>query len=298
MPGSRGSGAIHVPVLVREVLDLLDPVEEGVYLDATLGGGGHTKELLKRLGPRGVVIAMDRDLDALEKAASAIGDPRVRYVHGRFSGMAEKVRALGYREVDGIVMDLGLSMMQLRDEERGFSFHSKAPLDMRMDRRGSLTALEIVNTWSEKDIAAILSEYGEERKARQIAREIARQRRSERIETCLQLAALVERVYRRRGRTHPATKTFQAVRIAVNDELAEVSRGLAGAVEILKRGGRLCVITYHSLEDRIVKRFFLSAERVEGTMARINKKALSPSRDELRRNPSSRSAKLRGAEKL
>ncbi len=289
---------VHIPVLTQELMALLNPVINGVYLDATLGGGGHTRELLKRLGPEGVVIAMDRDEEALERAAIEINDPRVRYVHGSFSDMADKVRAMGYHEIDGVIMDLGLSMTQMKDESRGFSFHSKEPLDMRMDRDMSVTAGDIVNKWSERDIERILREYGEERKALQIAREIVRQRKRERIETCLQLAAIVERVYRRRGRTHPATKTFQALRIAVNDELNQLSEGLSNALKILKKGGRLCVITYHSLEDRIVKRFILAAERQEGSLVRLNKKPIIPLRDEQRRNPSSRSAKLRGAEKL
>jgi len=289
---------VHIPVLTQELVDLLNPVTDGIYLDATLGGGGHARELLSRLGPRGLVIAMDRDKEALERAAAGINDPRVRYVHGSFSGMAEKVKALGFDGIDGVIMDLGLSMTQMKDEERGFSFNSRAPLDMRMDRDLPVTAGDIVNKWSERDIARILEEYGEERKALQIAREIVRQRKRERIETCVQLSAVVERVYRRRGRIHPATKTFQALRIAVNDELNQLSRGLSDALKILKKGGRLCVITYHSLEDRIVKRFILSAERQEGSLIRLNKKPITPLWDEQKRNPSSRSAKLRGAEKL
>jgi 16S rRNA (cytosine1402-N4)-methyltransferase len=289
---------VHVPVLTQELMALLNPVINGVYLDATLGGGGHTRELLKRLGPEGVVIAMDRDEEALERAAIGINDPRVRYVHGSFSDMADKVMAMGYHGIDGVVMDLGLSMTQMKDESRGFSFNSKAPLDMRMDRSLSVSAGEIVNRWSERDIDRILRECGEERKALQITREIVRQRKRERIETCLQLAAIVERVYRSRGRIHPATKTFQALRIAVNDELNQLSEGLSNALKILKKGGRLCVITYHSLEDRIVKRFILAAERQEGALVRLNKKPIIPLRDEQRRNPSSRSAKLRGTEKL
>lgn len=297
-PDDSMTATEHIPVLARELVDLLNPVADGVYLDATFGGGGHTRELLRRLGPKGVVIAMDRDREALERASAGMDDPRVVYVHGRFSEMAAKVRALGFEEVDGVVMDLGISMVQMKDEVRGFSFHSTAPLDMRMDRESPVTAADIVNGWSERDIARILKEYGEEKKALQIAREIVRQRQKERIETCVQLAAVVERVYRRRGRIHPATKTFQALRIAVNDELDQLSEGLSNAVSILKKGGRLCVITYHSLEDRIVKRFVLSAERQEGTLIRLNKKPITPLWDEQRMNPSSRSAKLRGVEKL
>ncbi|NOZ26138.1 MAG: 16S rRNA (cytosine(1402)-N(4))-methyltransferase RsmH [Nitrospirae bacterium] len=289
---------VHIPVLSQELVDLLNPVPDGVYLDATFGGGGHTRELLRRLGPDGIVVVMDRDREALERAALGMDDPRVRYVHGSFSEMAEKVRALGFEELDGVIMDLGISMMQMKDESRGFSFRSTAPLDMRMDRSLPLTAADIVNGWSEREIARILKEFGEEKKALQIAREIVKQRKRERIETCVQLSAIVERVYRRRGRIHPATKTFQALRIAVNDELTQLSEGLSNAVSILKKGGRLCVITYHSLEDRIVKRFILASERQEGSLVRLNKKPITPLWDEQRRNPSSRSAKLRGVEKL
>ncbi len=288
---------VHTPVLTTEVMEMLDPVSDGRYVDATLGGGGHTRELLKRLDEGGVVIAMDRDEEALKRARRQIEDRRVIFQQGRFSEMAEKVRSLGYRDVEGVIMDLGISMIQIKDEERGFSLYSRAPLDMRMDRSLPLTAGDIVNTWSEREIERILREYGEERKAARIARAIVTERRKARIETCLQLSSLLERVCRRRGRIHPATRTFQALRIAVNNELEELSAGLRNATGILKIGGRLCVISYHSLEDRIVKRYFIEAEK-QGRLRRLNKKPVVPGREELRRNPSSRSAKLRGAEKV
>ncbi len=288
---------MHTPVLTTEVMEMLDPVSDGRYVDATLGGGGHTRELLKRLDEGGVVIAMDRDEEALKRARRQIEDRRVIFQQGRFSEMAEKVRSLGYRDVEGVIMDLGISMIQIKDEERGFSLYSRAPLDMRMDRSLPLTAGDIVNTWSEREIERILREYGEERKAARIARAIVTERRKARIETCLQLSSLLERVCRRRGRIHPATRTFQALRIAVNNELEELSAGLRNATGILKIGGRLCVISYHSLEDRIVKRYFIEAEK-QGRLRRLNKKPVVPGREELRRNPSSRSAKLRGAEKV
>ena len=160
----------HIPVLTGEVLEMLNPVSNGIYIDATVGGGGHTKELLKRIGSGGIVIAMDRDEETLKRTEREIHDPRVKFLHGTFSEMADKVRSLGYHGIDGIIMDIGVSMIQLKDESRGFSFYSNAPLDMRMDRSVSVTAQEIVNRWSEKEIAKILREYGEERKASQIAR--------------------------------------------------------------------------------------------------------------------------------
>lgn len=287
----------HIPVLVEEIMEMLSPVRDGTYIDATLGGGGHTRELLRHLGSSGVVIGMDRDKDALDAARQSISDNRVRYLHGSFSEMAGNVRTMGCREVDGIVMDIGLSMRQVKDAARGFSFYSDAPLDMRMDRSIPLTASAIVNTWHRMDIEKILREYGEERKASQIAEAIVNERRKGKIDTCTRLASVVEGVCRRRGRIHPATRTFQALRIAVNDELNELSGGLAASMDVLRVGGRLCVLSYHSLEDRIVKRYFISAEK-EGSLKRLNKKVILPSRVEVVRNPASRSAKLRGVEKL
>jgi 16S rRNA (cytosine1402-N4)-methyltransferase len=278
-------------------MELLQPAKEGSFLDATFGGGGHTRELLKRIGSKGSVIAMDRDSDALQRGSRKISDPRVHPLCSRFSEMTQKLIEDGHERFDGIIMDLGVSMLQLRAEERGFSFHSDAPLDMRMDDGIRVTAGDIVNRWREKEIERILREYGEERKASRIAKAIVTQRSRESIKTCTQLAQLIERVYRKRGRLHPATKTFQALRIEVNDELNELDKGLRHCPNVLQKGGRLCVISYNSLEDRIVKRFFLSCEK-EGVLRRLVKKPLVPSQDEIRRNPSSRSAKLRGAEKI
>lgn len=276
---------------------MLSPAESGIYLDATLGGGGHARELLQRTGPKSVVIGMDRDQESLSRAKEYLNDVRMRYLHARFSEMAQRLREMGYSGFDGIIMDLGISMIQLKDQERGFSFHSDAPLDMRMDRSQRLTAEEIVNRWPERDILRILKEYGEERKAVRIARAIVNERRRSRICTCLQLAGLIERVYGRWGRIHPATKTFQALRIAVNSELSELNEGIKNSVMLLNKNGRLCVITYHSLEDRIVKKSLLGYEK-EGLIRRLNKKPLTPGREERTKNPSSRSAKLRGVAKI
>ena len=288
---------VHIPVLLSAVMELLRPSGKGVYLDATIGGGGHTREILRRIDGDGVVIGMDRDSDALARVEKELKDERLVLLKASFSEMTGGVRGLGYEVLDGILMDLGISMMQLRDDQRGFSFSSGAYLDMRMDRSSPVTAERIVNDYNPMDIERILRDYGEERFARKIARAIVEERKKARIRRCDQLAGIVERVYRRRGRMHPATKTFQALRIAVNEELKELETGLENAVALLREGARLCVITYHSLEDRIVKRYFISLAK-EGRVRKLNKKPLRPSADELRENPSSRSAKLRGVERL
>lgn len=287
----------HIPVLVNEVIEILAIKEDGVYVDATLGSGGHTEKILQRLGPSGRVIGIDRDEEAIRRTVQRLRDRRLITIHASFSGMAEALRGAGFKEVDGIMMDLGVSMNQLKDPDRGFSFQSDARLDMRMDRTQPLTAEEIVNRWSLKRLEQIIREYGEERFARPIARAIITERQKGPIYSCRQLADIVMKVKRKRGRIHPATKTFQALRIAVNNELEELRQGLNQSVELLKTDGRLAVISYHSLEDRIVKRFFVKAEQ-DGLMKRITKKPVLPSEEELRRNPSARSAKLRGGRRI
>ncbi|RMG69333.1 MAG: 16S rRNA (cytosine(1402)-N(4))-methyltransferase RsmH [Nitrospirae bacterium] len=287
----------HIPVLVREVLEFLAIKPEGIYIDATLGSGGHTEHILRKLGQKGRVIGFDRDEEAIKRTVKRLRDKRLIALHASFSEMKEHLQRAGFREVDGIMMDLGVSMEQLKDPERGFSFQSEGRLDMRMDRSQSLTAEEIVNTWGFQRLERIIREYGEERFARPIARAIINERRKGPIYSCKQLAEIVKRVKHKRERIHPATKTFQALRIAVNNELEELQEGLNQSVGLLKRGGRLVVLSYHSLEDRIVKRFFVKAER-EGLMRRLNKKPVVPSEEEIRLNPSARSAKLRGGEKL
>ncbi len=287
----------HIPVLVDEVLEILSVRKEGVYIDATLGGGGHTSKLLERLGPSGRVIGIDRDFEAIERTGQRLSDQRLITIHASFSEILNAVRGAGFMEVDGIMMDLGVSMNQLKDPNRGFSFNSDARLDMRMDRTQELTAEEIVNRWSVQKIEKIIREYGEERFARPIARAIIAERKKGPIYSCKQLADIVMRIKKKRGRIHPATKTFQALRIAVNNELEELEQGLQQSVELLKKGGRLAVISYHSIEDRIVKRFFVKAEK-DGLMQRITRKPIVPSVEEVRENPSARSAKLRGGQRI
>lgn len=288
---------VHPPVMVREAMEMLEPGPGGIYVDATVGLGGHADEILKLIGTEGRLIGIDRDDEALKMAKKRLGDSRVVLTKGRFSDLKDVLGGLGVHEVDGILFDFGVSMMQFKDPGRGFSFSSDEPLDMRMDRSQGLKAEDVVNTYPEKELGKILREYGEERLAPKIARAIKTYRAKKRITTCRELADLVLAVYRGRGKHHPATRTFQALRIAVNDEIREIHKGLEAAAGLLRKGGRLCAISYHSLEDREVKNFMRNADRA-GQMRILTKKPLIPSHDEMRKNPSARSAKLRGAERL
>jgi 16S rRNA (cytosine1402-N4)-methyltransferase len=287
---------LHRPVMVEEVVGFLLQKEAGVYVDCTLGSGGHTEEILRRCS-NCIVIGIDRDQEAIERAKVRLPEDRVVFVRERFSEVDAIVQQRGYKEVDGVLMDLGLSMEQLKDPERGFSFSSEAPLDMRMDRDQALTAQEIVNRWPEGELERIIRQYGEERRSKAIARQIVKRRKPSPIKTCRELAALIEGLYgTRRTKIHPATKTFQALRIVVNSELEQLQKALRAAVKVLRKGGRLVVISYHSLEDRIVKNFFREGQK-EGLLKVLTKKVVRPSEEEKRTNPSSRSAKLRAAER-
>jgi len=287
----------HLPVLLREVLDMLSPVKGGTYIDATVGLGGHSEEILKMIGQDGRVIGIDRDEEALRRTGARLHDTRLIPVQGSFSRVEDLSVLPGGSKVDGILFDLGVSMMQLKDLGRGFSFSSDEKLDMRMDISQELSAWDVVNEYSEKDLVRILKDYGEEYKAVRIARAIVDYRSETAIDTCSQLAAIVSRAAGRRGRIHPATKTFQALRIEVNKEIDELKKGLEASLKILKKGGRLCVISYHSLEDRVVKNFMRDKAKEE-QLRLIVKKPVVPGIREIRENPSSRSAKLRGAERL
>lgn len=275
---------------------LLKPESGGTYVDATIGLGGHAEEILRHIG-EGRLIGIDRDEETLKMAESRLSDKRVILKKGRFSDISTLITETGISKADGILFDLGTSMFHLKTPERGFSFLSEELLDMRMDIKQSLTAGNVVNKYPEKEIDRILWEYGEERLSRKIAKAIINYRNKKKIETCAELSDIVCSVYKGRGKTHPATKTFQALRIAVNDELNELRKGLDASKGILKSGGRLCVISYHSLEDRIVKNFMRDS-RKEGIFNVLTKKPLVASYEEIRLNPSARSAKLRGAEKL
>jgi 16S rRNA (cytosine1402-N4)-methyltransferase len=287
---------IHVSVLLKETLDMLGIKEDGTYVDATVGLGGHAAGILSRI-TKGRLIGIDRDEHALKYAHERLGNDRVFLKQGRFSELKEMLMSMNIKEVDGVLFDLGVSMKQLKEFSRGFSFLSDAKLDMRMDTAQRITAWDIVNTYSEKDIERILREYGEEPFARRIAKAIITHRKKSPINTCKELADIVVKAYGKRGKIHPATRTFQALRIEVNREIDELRCGLSSALSVLKAGGRLCVISYHSLEDRFVKNFMRESAK-EGILRILTKKPVMACSDEIRKNPSSRSAKLRGAEKI
>jgi 16S rRNA (cytosine1402-N4)-methyltransferase len=297
-PSAMSYELIHIPVLVKETMEMLDVKANGTYVDATVGLGGHAEAVLSMLDSDGRLIGIDRDKDALMYARERLGNNRVHLRKSSFSMLAETLALLNIKEVDGVLFDLGISMLHLKMPERGFSFSSDARLDMRLDVSQKFTAWDVVNTYHEKEIERILREYGEEPFAKKIAREITTARKNRWIDTCSMLADIAVRVYGgRRRKTHPATKTFQAIRIEVNRELDELKQGLQCAINVLKAGGRLCVISYHSLEDRIVKNFIRDSDR-EGALTVVTKKPTTPAPDEVRRNPSCRSAKLRCAEKI
>lgn len=280
----------HIPVLAAEVIEGLQLQPGQTIVDGTLGLGGHTALILERLGPSGSVIGIDRDARNLELAKARLAEfgDRVRYVHSSFSAMDTlNVQA------DGILLDLGFSSVHVDDASRGFSFQNDGPLDMRYDTNGELTAEIIVNGWSKDDLANLLRRLGEEPAAHRIAKAIFDTRRAQRITTTAQLAEIIGAVVPRRGKAHPATKTFQALRLAVNDELGEVEKGLVAAAKVLKPGGRLAVITFHSLEDRLVKHWLKASNDFEV----MGKKPIVPGRPEILTNPRARSAKLRLAQK-
>ncbi len=289
---------LHVSVLLNEVIEYLRIRSDGVYVDGTLGLGGHTEAILKASVPKGRVIAFDWDEKAIEIAKKRLApfDKRLHIVRRNFAELAEGLREVGVTCVDGIIIDIGLSSLQLDKDDRGFSFMRDEPLDMRMDTRSAYTAAKLIADSSEEELADILYYYGEERQARAIARQIVRERKCTPIVTSKQLANTVVKAIPKRfhpKRIHVATKTFQAIRIAVNRELENLAEIIEDAAMFLVPGGRLCVISFHSLEDRIVKRKFL--ERPDFCV--VTKKPVIPSETEMQRNPRSRSAKLRVAYK-
>lgn len=286
--------------MVSEVVALLDVKPGGTYVDATVGPGGHSEQLLMHMGAPdtgGLLICLDRDAEALAAAQGRLQDPRCKFLKTRFSDMVGVLGSIGINKVDGVLMDFGISMLQMKNRERGFSFDSLEVLDMRMDQDEALTAREIVNYWPEKEIARVIYEYAEEFRSRRIASAIVSARRTNKIETCKELADIVYRAIGKKGRTHPATRTFQGLRIAVNEELQEIADGLQAAKDVLSPGGRMALISYHSLEDRIVKNFIRDAAR-EGEMKILTKKPLTATRQETLGNPAARSAKVRGGEVL
>lgn len=308
---------VHIPVLAREVIEHLACRPGGIYVDGTLGGGGHALEILKASAPDGRLIGIDRDEDALNAAGKRLEGykDRITLVRDNFRDIENILKSLGVKEVDGILLDLGVSSYQFEEPGRGFSFRYDARLDMRMDNRQEVSAYELVNNLEVGELARIFREYGEEREAGKLARVIDSVRKRRPIETTGELANIIYDAIPRRFHPkgiHPATRVFQALRIAVNDELKSIEDGLSGGLESLKSGGRLAVISFHSLEDRIVKNFFREASTgcvcppkfpicVCGKKPRaklVTRKAVTPSDEEIDKNPRARSSKLRVLEKV
>ncbi|MBU4343141.1 MAG: 16S rRNA (cytosine(1402)-N(4))-methyltransferase RsmH [Candidatus Omnitrophica bacterium] len=294
--------ASHEPVLLEEVLYFLDPLPGKVIIDATIGAGGHAEEILKRLQPGGKLIGIDRDSESLR-----IAHERLKFFENSFMLVSKNFRfikdiiiELGIGEVDGILFDMGISSIQMETGERGFSIKNIGPLDMRMDRNQSLTAKELVNKLSESELSGLIKSCGEERFHKRIARNIVFARKRKEIATTQELTEVVCRSLPhglKRQRIHPATRTFQALRIRVNDELGGIEEALRQSPDILKKNGRMCVISFHSLEDRIAKNS-LKDFKAKGIFKVLTKKPVTAKEEELSRNPRSRSAKLRAAEKL
>jgi 16S rRNA (cytosine1402-N4)-methyltransferase len=308
----------HIPVLLNEVCEQLQLKNGDVAIDGTAGAGGHTIELAKQVSPKGKVIAIDKDTAALELAKKKLKDfsKNVSLFHGNYDNLKQITLDNDVSQVQGILLDLGLSSMQLDEGNRGFSFNKSAELDMRFDLSAELTAKEVVNHYTEKELIEIFRQYGEEKLASPIAKKIVELRKEKPISTTEELAEIISKVYRRfykrDSRTHPATKIFQALRIEVNQELESVKKVLPDAIEMLSPGGRLAVISYHSLEDKIIKDFF-KKETIDcicppsfpvcqcghqKSIKLVNKKPIIPSDKEIRENPRSRSAKLRVVEKI
>ncbi|MDA0738051.1 MAG: 16S rRNA (cytosine(1402)-N(4))-methyltransferase RsmH [Nitrospirae bacterium] len=294
----------HIPVLVDEVIFWLQPKPSGCYVDCTLGLGGTSARILQACGKNGRLIAIDQDSHAIELAHEALKPyiDNVSFHCGNFRDLGAILDSIGVQQVDGFLFDLGISSVQLSDAERGFSFQEDGPLDMRMDASQGVTAGELVNRMPETELANIIFEFGEERLSRRIARAIVRERANSPLRTTSELASVIQRsvppAYRH-GRLHPATRTFQALRIAVNNELAAIAPALHQAVDRLAPGGRACVISFHSLEDRLVKYTFreLTQQSDQG-MRILTKKPCVASDEERRKNPRARSAKMRVIEKI
>lgn len=296
----------HVPVLLQESIDGLDIKPDGVYVDVTFGGGGHSREILNRLGENGHLYSFDQDEDA-EK--NKFDDERFTFVRSNFRYLKNWMRYYGVDHIDGLLADLGVSSHHFDDETRGFSFRFDAPLDMRMNKRAGITAADIINHYNEEQLSDIFYIYGELKNARKIASVIAKARTEKAIETTGDLMTITEKLFQREREKKELAKLFQALRIEVNHEMDALKEMLNGAREVLCQGGRLSVITYHSLEDRIVKNIIKAGNaegkvkqdffgRIEAPFRQVTNKIITPSDEEQQRNPRSRSAKLRIAEKI
>ncbi|EKT8886162.1 16S rRNA (cytosine(1402)-N(4))-methyltransferase RsmH [Listeria monocytogenes] len=307
----------HETVLLHETVDMLEVKPDGIYVDATLGGAGHSEYLLNKLNEKGHLFAFDQDQTAIDNAKIKLADysDKVTFIKANFRDMKEALNERGIEAVDGILYDLGVSSPQLDERERGFSYHQDAALDMRMDQEQELTAKTVVNEWSYQDLIRIFFQYGEEKFSKQIAREIERRREVKPIETTGELVDIIKTAIpapaRRKG-GHPGKRTFQAIRIAVNDELGAVEDSLEKALTLIKPGGRISVITFHSLEDRITKQLFQEAtkgkdlppglpvipDEYKPDFKLATRKPIVPSEEELEQNNRARSAKLRVIEKI
>ena len=308
----------HVTVLLHETIDMLDVKPDGVYVDATLGGAGHSEYLLGKLSESGHLYAFDQDQHAIENAKTRLSPfierGMVTFIKGNFRQLKERLNELGVIEIDGICYDLGVSSPQLDERERGFSYKKDAPLDMRMNQEASLTAYEVVNSYDYHDLVRIFFKYGEDKFSKQIARKIEQARAIKPIETTTELAEIIKsakpaKELKKKG--HPAKQIFQAIRIEVNDELGAADESIQQAMDLLAIGGRISVITFHSLEDRLTKQLFKEASTVEvpkglpfipdelkPKMELVNRKPILPSQEELEENNRSHSAKLRVAQKI
>ena len=291
----------HIPVLLSQVLHFLNPQPGERFIDCTLGLGGHSEAILNRTAPNGELLGLDQDPAALELSRERLGrfGRRVTLVHANFEQIGEQARSHGFVGVDGVLFDLGVSSLQLGRSERGFAFRTSEPLDMRMNPSAGPTAADLIARLSERELADLIYQYGEERASRRIARSIVYHREKRPIATTDDLVgAIVSAVGGQRGRVHPATRTFQALRIAVNRELDVLPIALEHALELLRPGGRLVVISFHSLEDRLVKRFMLERSRTETISVQIlTRRPVAPDESEVRENPRARSAKLRACQR-
>ena len=305
----------HKPVLLKECIEGLNIKKDGIYVDGTLGGAGHSKEILRNLSQKGLLIGIDRDEDALQAAKQNLAEfKNVKYIYGNHDNIKEILEDIEIEKVDGILLDLGVSSYQLDERNRGFSYLGENELDMRMDKTQILTAKTIVNTYKEEDLANIIYEYGEEKFSRSIARNICKYRKQKEIETTKELVEIIENSIPKSKQNggHPAKKTFQAIRIEVNNEIKPLEKTISDCIDVLKPEGRLCIITFHSLEDRAVKNAFNKAKGIctcpkdlpycvcgaKELGKVINKKPIIASKEEQEENTRSKSAKLRIFEKI
>ncbi len=307
----------HITAMLREAVEYLNIRPGGIYVDGTLGGSGHAEKICEKMGRNGVFIGIDQDIDAVENAKKVLGrlNRNIHIFHGNFTLLPEFLSQTGISSVDGILIDIGLSLHQLASSGRGFSFNRDEPLDMRMDIRSKVTAESLVSSMSEKDLATLFFKFGEEKYARRIARKLVQERKTEPIKTSGRLAALVLKAIpakqSRNSRIHPATRVFMALRIAVNKELSVLEDFLGTAVDLLNQRGRLCVLSFHSLEDRIVKQMFRKMEApctcppdlpkcacgLEPKVRLLTRKVIKPAAEEIKINPMARSTRLRAVEK-